>query len=217
MIDGAQVVSLMGVAVAVIVVPGPGVLFIVSRGVSLGRRAALATVMGHDLGLLLQVVLVAAGVGAVVERSIVVFDTLKLAGAAYLVWLGVQAIRHRRALAAGSGAGAGDDAAAAPSLRRLAGQGLVVGFTNPKGFLLFAAVLPQFVDPDGGAVPVQLALLGLVCVVIALASDSTWALLAGTARSWFARSPRRLERVGIVGGIVTIALGFRLALTRRPT
>ncbi|HVM55764.1 MAG TPA: LysE family translocator [Acidimicrobiales bacterium] len=195
--------------------PGPGVLFIVGRGVSFGRRAAPATVVGHDLGLLMQVLLVAAGVGAVVERSIVVFDALKLAGAAYLVWLGVQAIRHRRALTAAS---VGAEEAATPNLLRLGRQGLVVGITNPKGFLLFAAVLSQFVDPAAGAVPVQLVLLGLVCMAIALASDSdsAWALLAGTARAWFARSPRRIEAVGAAGGVVTIGLGVRLAFARRP-
>jgi threonine/homoserine/homoserine lactone efflux protein len=110
----------------------------------------------------------------------------------------------------------GDTGDALPGLRRLARQGLVVGFTNPKGFLLFAAVLPQFVEPSAGAVPVQLFLLGLVCVVIAPASDSAWALLAGTARTWFARSPRRMEQVSVAGGVVTIALGVRLALSRRP-
>jgi threonine/homoserine/homoserine lactone efflux protein len=103
-----------------------------------------------------------------------------------------------------------------PGPRRLARQGLVVGFTSPKGFLLFAAVLPQFVDVDGGPVPVQLLLLSAVCVAIALVSDSAWALVSGSARAWFVRSPRRMEVIGAAGGVVTIGLGIRLALARRP-
>jgi len=137
---------------------------------------------------------------------------LKLAGAAYLVWLGLLAVRQRGELAASGH----ESTAVRPGLRRLARQGLVVGFTNPKGFLLFAAVLPQFVDVDGGPVPVQLLLLGAVCVAIALVSDSAWALLSGSARAWFVRSPRRMEVLGAAGGVVTIGLGIRLALARRP-
>lgn len=212
MIEPTQIVALFGVALVVIVVPGPGVLFIVGRGVSLGRRAALATVVGHAAGLLVQVVLVAAGVGGIVERSIVVHETLKLAGAAYLVWLGVQAIRSRHAFATPGGG-----SEVQRSLVRIGAQGFVVGCTNPKGFLLFAAVLPQFVVPANGAVPVQLGLLGAVCVAMALVSDSVWALLAGSARRWFAASRHRLETMSVVGGVVTAALGVRIALARRPS
>jgi threonine/homoserine/homoserine lactone efflux protein len=99
--------------------------------------------------------------------------------------------------------------------RRIFLEGFVVGATNPKSLVFFAAVLPQFVVTDAGAVPLQLALLGFVFVAIALVSDSAWVVVAGTARDWFARSPRRLEMVGGAGGLMMIAVGIRLALTGR--
>ena len=191
-------------------VPGPSVLFVVSRGVTLGRRAALATVLGNSLGVYLQVLLVAAGLGALLERSVVVFDVVRLAGAAYLVYLGVQAFRHRRALATVLDVGVEPR-----SMRRILREGFLVGISNPKTALFFAAVLPQFVNASLGHVPLQLALLGLVFVAIALVSDSVWGMAAGTARAWLGRSPDRLAALGGLGGVVTIGLGLRLALTGR--
>jgi threonine/homoserine/homoserine lactone efflux protein len=205
-----QVLALFVVAVVLIAIPGPSVLFVVSRGVALGRRAALATVIGNELGLLVQGAAVAIGLGVIVERSIVAFTAIKLIGSAYLVYLGVQAFRHRRRLVA-----ALDPDAEPVSSRRIVREGLCVGVTNPKGFLIFAAVLPQFVDAAAGPAQLQMFLLCLVCVGIAFVTDSAWALLAGTARSWFARSPRCLERVGGGAGIVMIGLGVRLAFTCR--
>jgi threonine/homoserine/homoserine lactone efflux protein len=210
MIDTERYLAFVVAATVLVVTPGPGVLFIVSRGVSLGRRAALATVFGHFCGLMVQVAAVAAGVGAVVAESIVVFSAVKLVGAAYLVFLGVQAIRHRHGLASALGAGH-----TPRPLRRVVRDGFVVGVGNPKGFAFFASVLPQFVDPGLGHVPGQMLLLGLTAGAIALVSDSAWGLAAGTARSWLARSPRRLAAIGGTGGVVTVALGVRLATTGR--
>jgi threonine/homoserine/homoserine lactone efflux protein len=193
-----------------ILVPGPSVLFVVSRGVALGRRAALATVVGNTLGVFLQAMLVALGIGAIVQRSVAVFTVLKLAGAAYLVLLGLRALRHRRALSTVV------DAAAAPkSVGRIVREGFVVGVTNPKAALIFTAVLPQFVDRSQGSVPLQMAVMGAIFALIALVSDSAWGLAAGTARLWLARSPRRLELVGGASGLVMIGLGLRLALAGR--
>jgi len=205
-----QVVALFAVAVVLIAIPGPSVLFVVSRGVALGRRAALATVIGNELGLLVQGAAVAIGLGVIVERSLVAFTAIKLIGSAYLIYLGVQAFRHRRRLVA-----ALDPSSEPVSSRTIVLEGLLVGVTNPKGFLIFAAVLPQFVDATAGPAQSQMFLLCLVCVGIAFVTDSAWALLAGTARSWFARSPRCLQRVGGGAGIVMIGLGVRLALTGR--
>jgi threonine/homoserine/homoserine lactone efflux protein len=186
------------------------VLFVVSRGVALGRAAALATVAGNEIGLLVQVGVVAAGLGAIVERSIAVYTVIKLLGAAYLVFLGVQAFRHRKDLAA-----ALEGVTPDLPLRRIVTDGILVGVSNPKGFLLFAALLPQFTDPAAGQVQLQMLLLGGVCVLIALASDTIWAVLAGTARTWLGRSPRRLEAVGGTAGVVMIGLGAQVALTGR--
>jgi threonine/homoserine/homoserine lactone efflux protein len=198
------------VSFAIIVVPGPSVLFVISRGVTLGRRAALTTVLGNEAGLLVQIIAVAVGLGTIVERSVAVWSILKLGGAAYLVFLGIQAIRHRRALAASL-----EVEVSQKSPRRIFREGFVVGATNPKSLILFTAILPQFVTRANGRAPVQLLVLGLLSVVIALASDSTWAVLAGTVRSWLGRSPRRLAVMGGTGGLVMVGLGVRLAFTRQ--
>jgi threonine/homoserine/homoserine lactone efflux protein len=94
-------------------------------------------------------------------------------------------------------------------------DGIVVGLSNPKSIVFFAAVLPQFADPRAGHVPAQMLLLGAVFMAIAVLCDSTWALAAGTARAWFAASPRRLELVDGTGGLVMIGIGASLALTGR--
>jgi threonine/homoserine/homoserine lactone efflux protein len=153
---------------------------------------------------------VAFGVGAIVERSLVVFTVIKLAGAAYLVFLGVQAIRHRRRLTGVLGVPAGSR-----SRLRAMRQGFVVGFANPKSVVFFAAILPQFADPAAGHLTAQLLLLGAVFLAIALLSDGLWALAAGTARQWFARSPNRLGLLGGAGGAAMIGIGLRLAVTGR--
>jgi threonine/homoserine/homoserine lactone efflux protein len=204
-----HLVSFVVVAFVIIVVPGPSVLFVVSRAISLGRRAALLTAVGNEVGEFVQVVAVALGLGVVLERSLVIFTAVKLAGALYLVFLGVRAIRDRRRLADATGA------VLAGTSRRALREGFVVGLTNPKTGTFLAAILPQFLDRSAGHVPLQLLALGLVFVLIALISDSVWGLAAGTARSWLSGSPKRLERIGGTGGLVMIGLGLRLAVSGR--
>jgi threonine/homoserine/homoserine lactone efflux protein len=209
-IPTSHVLAFSLVAMAIIVVPGPSVLFVISRAMSLGRRAALMTVLGNGLGQYVQVVAVAFGIGVVVERSLVVFTAIKICGAAYLIFLGARAIRNRGRMARVL------EAAAAPrSTRRILREGFVVGLSNPKSVIFFATILPQFVDRPSGHVPVQLLFLGLVFLLIALLSDSAWGMVAGAARQWFARSPRRLARIGGTGGLVMIGLGVGVALTGR--
>jgi threonine/homoserine/homoserine lactone efflux protein len=195
----------------VILIPGPSVLFIISRGVSLGRRAAFISAVGNESGLTLQLLLVAIGVGSIVASSDTAFTILKLIGAAYLVYLGVRNIRDRRKLAEAFGL----QRAAPKSLRRTWREGFFVGATNPKGILIFTAILPQFIDRSQGHLTAQLLTLGLICVLIALLSDGIWALLSGTARAWLGHSPRRLERLSGGGGVMLIGLGVGLALTGR--
>jgi len=198
------------VSFVLIVVPGPNVLFVISRSLMLGRAAGVGTALGGQLGVYTQVAAVAFGVGALVARSVALFSIIKLAGAVYLGYLGVQAIRHRRALSAALQA-----PAERKSIVRIIGDGIAVGVTNPKSIVFFAAVLPQFADPSAGHVPGQMLLLGAVFMVIAVVCDSSYALVAGTARAWLARSPRRLEMVGGSGGLVMIGIGASLALTGR--
>lgn len=192
-----------------VLIPGPSVLFVISRGVTLGRKAAVLTVFGNATGILVQLVLIAAGVGALLERSQLAYNVLRLAGAAYIVWLGIQAIRHRRALSTVL------DATAVRPTREIFREGFIVGITNPKGFVFYTAILPQFVDPDGMSATLQLGVLGAICIMIAVLSDSMYGILAGTARTWLAGRPHRLERLGGAGGLVMIGLGARLAVTGR--
>jgi threonine/homoserine/homoserine lactone efflux protein len=194
-----------------ILIPGPSVLFVVSRGVALGRRAALATVLGNVSGLLFQLVLVVIGLGSILASSQTVFTVLKLIGAAYLVLLGIRSIRDRKELA-----GALNPGSVAPrSLSTILREGFFVGATNPKGLIIFTAVLPQFIDRSMGQPRLQLLTLGLICAVIAVLSDGTWALASGSARVWLGKSPRRLEMLSAGGGVTLIGLGVALALTGR--
>jgi threonine/homoserine/homoserine lactone efflux protein len=209
-VSQGQVAAFAAAALVLIVIPGPGVLFVIGRALAHGRRTALLSVAGHAAGNLVMAVCVALGVGAVVERSAAVFTAVRLAGAAYLVWLGIQAFWHRNALAEVL-----DSAAAPRGDVRAAREGLVVGVTNPKAVILFAAVLPQFVDRAAGHVPVQMLILSVIVIMIGLVSDSCWGLAASVVRSWFARSPRRLGLVGGAGGLAMIGLGLTLALTGR--
>ena len=212
MLPTHHLVAFLLTVYVLILIPGPSVLLVVSRGVALGRRAALATVAGNASGFALQLVLVSIGVGSIVARSDAVFTTLKLLGAAYLVFLGVRNIRDRRALAALFA----PVAAAEPKpLRRIVREGFFVGATNPKGVIIFTAILPQFIDRSQGHVTLQLVLLGAICIGIALLSDGAWALASGTARQWLGRSSRRLETMTGVGGAMLIALGVGLAATTR--
>jgi threonine/homoserine/homoserine lactone efflux protein len=197
-------------AFVLIAIPGPSVLFTVSRAIALGRAAGVATVAGNTVGAFAQVVAVAFGIGPLVERSVAVFTVLKLAGACYLMFLGVQAIRHRRSLAAALGA----EVERKTTVRMIV-DGFAVGATNPKVIVFFAAMLPQFVDRRAGHVPVQIIALGAIFAGIALLSDSTWALAAGTVRAWLSSSPRRLAALGGTGGLLMIGIGARLALTGR--
>ena len=210
MVSPGQAAAFAAAALVLIVIPGPGVLFVIGRALAHGRRTALASVAGHAAGNWVVAVCVALGVGTIVERSDTVFTVIRLAGAAYLVWLGAAAFRHRGSLA--------EVLASAAEPRgdvRAAREGLVVGVTNPKAVILFAAVLPQFINRAAGHVPVQMLILSAMSIVIGVTSDCCWGLAASTVRSWFARSPRRLGLVGGVGGLAMIGLGVTLALTGR--
>lgn len=212
MVSMESVLAFAAMSLLVIVIPGPSVMFVIGRALAHGRRVALATVLGNLLGSYLLVIAVAWGLGALVERSTTVFVGVKLAGAVYLVYLGVQAFRHRKEMRAA------DMAAPAQERRgdlRTVLDGIFVGVTNPKGVVFFAAVLPQFVDHSAGRVPVQMMVLGLVPVAIGMITDTLWGLGASAARSWFARSERRLSMVGGAGGLAMIGLGVTVAATGR--
>jgi threonine/homoserine/homoserine lactone efflux protein len=206
MVPAASLGAFVVASVLLILMPGPSILFVIGRSVAYGRLAGVLSVVGNALGMLPLLALVALGVGALVAQSVVIFTIIKVVGAGYLVYLGVQAIRHRGELPR-------DDARAPRSMWRLLGEGFVVGATNPKTIAFFVAVLPQFVDYRAGAIPLQLAELGVVFVALALVCDSVWAIAAGSARAWFATSPRRIARLRATGGAMMIGLGGVLLLT----
>jgi threonine/homoserine/homoserine lactone efflux protein len=205
--------QLLGFALAslvLIVIPGPGVLFVVGRALAHGRRTALATACGHAAGNYVVAACVAVGLGSILERSVQVFVIVKIAGAAYLVWLGVHAIRQRKSLAQAM--------AAEPAPRgvgRALRDGAVVGITNPKAYILFGAILPQFVNRSAGHVPEQMLVLAVVSVAIGAVSDCSWGFAASAVRAWFARSPRRFELVGGAGGLAMIGVGVTVAIAGR--
>ena len=210
MVPGGRLLAFAAVALIIIVIPGPSVLFVVGRALAHGRRVALASVLGNEAGSLVLVVLVAAGVGPLLQRSALIFTALKLAGAAYLVFLGARAFLQRRRHVPASAA-----AAAPGGWARAVLQGFLVGVSNPKTAVFFAAILPQFIDRSRGDVTAQMLVLGVVFALIATICDSAWSLVASGARAWFGRSPRRLELVGGTGGLAMIGLGITLAVTGR--
>ncbi len=211
MIHAHDVVAFAVAAALLIMIPGPSVLFTISRAMVLGRKAALLNVVGNAGGAAVQIVAVAAGLGALVAQSVAAYTVVKWVGAAYIVYLGVQAIRHRRV---------GDEiGAASPQVTRASRvlrEGFVVGITNPKTIVFLVAMLPQFVARELGAVPLQMLVLGAVFIALALVMDSLWALGAGAARDWFARSPQRMQRLRGAGGSIMVGLGVSLAAGGRP-
>lgn len=212
MISPGTLAAFAALAFVVIVIPGPSVLFIVGRALQHGRGRALVSVVGNAGGFVVHAVLVATGVGVLIAASEVAFVALKIVGGLYLIYLGVQAIRHRR-----DGLVGVDEAAEADDVPvwKVLTESFVVGVTNPKTLVFVAAVLPQFVDPAAGPAWVQILVLGLVFSVIAIVSDGAYALLAAGARDWFASSPRRLARMRAAGGALMATLGGVLLLSRR--
>lgn len=194
-------------ALVLVVLPGPSVLFVVGRALSIGRLGALLSVAGNAAGMFVQVIAISAGLGLLLEQSIVLLTIVRFAGAAFLVYLGVQAIRHRNRPVAAD--------ASAPPIGRLRSllEGVVVGVTNPKSLVFFVAVLPQFVDGAAGSVPLQLLELGAIFAGMALLLDSVWAIGAGYARDWLGRSPKRMSRLAGTGGVAMIGLGVGLAVS----
>ena len=199
-----QWIAFVIASILFIEVPGPSVLFTIGRALTVGRREAMLSAVGNGIGTATLVVFVALGLGAVVAASATVYTVIKVAGAVYVVWLGISAIRHR-----GEARAALENNVAPPGGNSLR-IGLVVGLTNPKSMLFFVAFLPQFTNPTAGHLAVQMIVLGLVFGALAICSDSLWVLVAGKAREWFAREPKRLDTLGATGGAMMVGLGAYL-------
>lgn len=205
-----RVLAFTVTAAVVIAIPGPSVLFIVGRALAAGRRTALLSVIGNTLGEYVQVTAVAFGVGALAQQSLVFLTVIKLVGGVYLLYLGIRTFQKRRELVTLPSDGDDEGGERWAVLR-----GAFVGVTNPKTVVFLAAILPQFATRSRGDVTVQILALGLLFSTIALVSDSGWALGAHGFRSWFVKSPRRLELVHGTGGIAIAAVGVAVLLTGR--
>lgn len=206
-----QLLAFAAASIVVIEIPGPSLLFAVGRALTVGSRDAIVSVAGTQVGNMIQVTAVAVGLGALVAASATAFTVVKLVGAAYVVYLGVQAIRHRSDARALLGQTRTSARASGWSAVR---AGVVVGATNPKAIVFHMAFLPQFIDPHAPAAP-QILLLGLLFSCLAFASDSCWTLVAGRAKAWLARKPKRLDGIGVAGGVMMIGLGGFLATSRQ--
>lgn len=193
-------------SVIFILIPGPSVLFALGRALTAGRREAVLAVGGNALGQFGQVLAVAVGLGALVAASATAFTVVKLVGAAYVIYLGIQAIRHR---ADARAALHGEDVAPTTAWGAIR-TGMIVGATNPKTIVFHLAFLPQFINTSAPAVP-QILLLGAIFSAMAFTCDSGWVLAASRAKAWFARKPKRLDSLGAGGGVVMIGLGATMA------
>jgi threonine/homoserine/homoserine lactone efflux protein len=190
-------------AILIILAPGPSVLFAIARAISWGRAAAIATVAGNALGMFTLSVLVAFGLGPILQRSEIAFISVQVLGGLYLIYLGIEAIRHSRVQAADMI----NQGEVRPTALRSVRDGFWVGALNPKGLVFFAAILPQFLDRDGSNLTSQLLFMGATFAVLALIGDGTWGVLAGTVRNWMANTPSRLIAMRRAGGGVMILLG----------
>lgn len=190
-------------AMIIILAPGPSVLFIIARAIAWGRTTSVLTVVGNVSGSFVLSTLVALGLGPVLQKSHLAYVAIQWGGGLYLIYLGIDAIRQRAVHASDMT----NQGPIGPSPLQSIRDGFWVGVLNPKAIVFFAAVLPQFVDIDGAEVTSQLLFLGLTFALLALISDGTWGLLAGTARNWLAKSNSRLERLRLIGGVVMIFLG----------
>jgi threonine/homoserine/homoserine lactone efflux protein len=203
MIRGGQLVAFLLASEAIIIVPGPSVLFTLARGVAWGRAVAVFTVLGNTLGTFTCSVIIAVGLGPLLADSKPLSIVLQLAGGLYLLWLGVSAYRHRHAHAKAMT----DREETRPSNARVVRQGYVVGLLNPKSLVFFAAVFPHFVNRSSGDDTGQLLILGVLFCILAFCSDSTWGIIAGTAREWLSGSPGRLVALRMTGACVMMLLG----------
>ncbi len=198
--SAANILGFTLLAIVIIVVPGPGVLFAVGRALVLGTKPALLSVLGNALGVGVQIVVVALGLGVLIQSSPEAFFVIRLAGALMIGYLGIRAILQRRQSL--------EDGADKPHSRStILKESVVVGLTNAKTLVFFLAALPSFVSVEDGNPIIQMLLLGLIFSIIGIASDSIYAVAAGRARDWLATSEQRLATFRGLGGLALTLLG----------
>ena len=204
MINPQNLTQFVLASVAIILVPGPSVMFVIARAVAWGRLTALITALGNALGMLLLSVFIAVGLGPLLQRYELLLIIVQVLGGMYLIHLGIDAWRHKQEHA--------EDMVkieeVKPSNYQILRQGFTVGALNPKALVFFSAVFPQFVDPDVGSITIQLLFFGAIFTALALVLDGTWGVLVGSSRDWFVTSRNRLVFLRTVGAVVMMALGI---------
>ncbi|MDQ1625191.1 MAG: hypothetical protein QOJ49_689 [Actinomycetota bacterium] len=210
MLDPSRYAVFVLAALALLAIPGPAVVYVVAQSLDQGRRAGILSVLGVHVGSLVHVFAAAVGLSQLLVSSATAYTVVKYAGAAYLIVIGARRLLVRDK----------DPRAAVPAVPRTPGrlfrQGVIVNVLNPKTALFFLALLPQFVDVDRGAVPLQILALGITFVLLGLVTDSVWALGAGALGGAVRRSARGLRVERLVSGSVFLTLGAVTALSGRP-
>ena len=200
-----NIIGFLLLSIVIILVPGPSVLFAIGRALVLGTRAALISVFGNALGVGLQILIVALGLGVLIQQSPKLFFVIKVVGALMIGFLGLKAIWQRKKADAGN-------ASVSPSGKKVLSESVVVGITNAKTLVFFIAALPSFVDPTGGNPSAQMLVLGALFLIIGVTSDAVYAIAAGKARHWLGGSDQRLANFRGIGGLALTFLGLYMLL-----
>jgi len=201
-----NIVTFIAFALVIIAIPGPSVMFAISRALVHGKRGAVLTVVGNGIGVFGQALAVSIGLGVLIQSNDVLMHVIRLAGAAFLMYLGITAIRHRRD---------GLDLSApatVPTSSHILRESIVVGLSNPKTIVFFSAAFPQFVVSGGSPIVWQMVELSVIFVIFGISGDAIYALSAGAARDWFAKSPSRVVTMRTIGGVAMTTLGLITAL-----
>lgn len=187
------------------IAPGPDIIYVLTRGVSQGKRAGLAAAAGFSTGCLFHTTLAAVGVSALIRSSETAFTLIRIAGACYLIYIGIGALRSRGAFVVGEGS-------SGEALRAIYRQSIIANILNPKVTLFFLAFLPQFAAPGSGSVGVQLMGLGIIFTAVTIVVFGAVALFAGLIGDWLRQRPAFAGRLQALAGVTFIALGIRVAL-----
>ena len=203
MITGANLAEFIYASVAIMLAPGPSVMFTIARAVAWGRGTAILTVLGNSMGMLILSLIIAVGLGPLLQRSELLLIFVQVLGGLYLIYLGIDALKHRRLHAA--------DMVAINELKpakpQVVKQGFMVGVLNPKALVFFSAIFPQFVDASVGSITIQMIWFGVIFAALAFLLDGMWAVVVGGSRDWFANSHSRLVALRTMGGVVMLLLG----------
>jgi threonine/homoserine/homoserine lactone efflux protein len=207
MLDSTALFVFLGTTLVILLTPGPAVLYIVARTLDQGRRAGIVSVLGIALGTLCHIAAATLGLSAILMRSALAFQAVRYAGAAYLLWIGIQKLRHAR------NAATSVEAPPPEALSRIFRNGFIVNLLNPKTTLFFFAFLPQFIRPGHGSVTIQILTLSLLFMALGMTTDSLYALAAGRASSWLRGNESFARRSNYVAGTVYLGLGVAAAAT----